>query len=262
MLSMLLAEEEHRAGGAPGPGGRITSGIAQLWDGTRVRRPTQALAHLQELTRQQPQNGEAWRRLGNYYERYERMAQAEEAWRTAIRTDSTEFEAAFSLAKLNFDADRVAPGFAFLRQAFERLPQAKGMTSEFRDTVANTMVEFLRVTLECTNEPIALMACWTGGATVGGEPVVHVSSIDLRKFRNWDRLIRFIAESDVLSLGFTQELPIDEVTQLDALLRDDPELGTQRSSRSVPSVRSSPRVGRNDPCPCGSGKKYKKCCAL
>jgi preprotein translocase subunit SecA len=25
------------------------------------------------------------------------------------------------------------------------------------------------------------------------------------------------------------------------------------------SVRSGPRVGRNDPCPCGSGKKYKKC---
>jgi hypothetical protein len=25
-------------------------------------------------------------------------------------------------------------------------------------------------------------------------------------------------------------------------------------------VRASPKVGRNDPCPCGSGKKYKKCC--
>ena len=25
-------------------------------------------------------------------------------------------------------------------------------------------------------------------------------------------------------------------------------------------TRSEPRVGRNDPCPCGSGKKYKKCC--
>ena len=22
----------------------------------------------------------------------------------------------------------------------------------------------------------------------------------------------------------------------------------------------APKVGRNDPCPCGSGKKYKKCC--
>ena len=27
-----------------------------------------------------------------------------------------------------------------------------------------------------------------------------------------------------------------------------------------PVVREGPRVGRNDPCPCGSGKKYKKCC--
>ena len=28
----------------------------------------------------------------------------------------------------------------------------------------------------------------------------------------------------------------------------------------VPYVREEPKVGRNDPCPCGSGKKYKKCC--
>lgn len=27
-----------------------------------------------------------------------------------------------------------------------------------------------------------------------------------------------------------------------------------------PYVRPEPKVGRNDPCPCGSGKKYKKCC--
>ena len=27
-----------------------------------------------------------------------------------------------------------------------------------------------------------------------------------------------------------------------------------------PLRRDSPKVGRNDPCPCGSGKKYKKCC--
>ena len=28
----------------------------------------------------------------------------------------------------------------------------------------------------------------------------------------------------------------------------------------TPTVRETPKVGRNDPCPCGSGKKYKKCC--
>ena len=28
----------------------------------------------------------------------------------------------------------------------------------------------------------------------------------------------------------------------------------------APVVREGPKVGRNDPCPCGSGKKHKKCC--
>lgn len=28
----------------------------------------------------------------------------------------------------------------------------------------------------------------------------------------------------------------------------------------APIKREEPKVGRNDPCPCGSGKKFKKCC--
>ena len=36
-----------------------------------------------------------------------------------------------------------------------------------------------------------------------------------------------------------------------------------RDGREVPVTvrRDAPKVGRNDPCPCGSGKKFKKCCA-
>jgi SEC-C motif-containing protein len=30
--------------------------------------------------------------------------------------------------------------------------------------------------------------------------------------------------------------------------------------KARPVVREGPKVGRNDPCPCGSGKKHKKCC--
>lgn len=26
------------------------------------------------------------------------------------------------------------------------------------------------------------------------------------------------------------------------------------------TIRSEPSIGRNEPCPCGSGKKFKKCC--
>ena len=32
------------------------------------------------------------------------------------------------------------------------------------------------------------------------------------------------------------------------------------AERGEPYLRETPKIGRNDPCPCGSGKKYKKCC--
>ncbi|WP_428768368.1 preprotein translocase subunit SecA [Treponema sp. HNW] len=35
---------------------------------------------------------------------------------------------------------------------------------------------------------------------------------------------------------------------------------SKRQGENVTVVRTTPKVGRNDPCPCGSGKKYKHCC--
>ena len=35
---------------------------------------------------------------------------------------------------------------------------------------------------------------------------------------------------------------------------------TEKAGKVVPFKRDTPKIGRNDPCPCGSGKKYKKCC--
>ena len=35
----------------------------------------------------------------------------------------------------------------------------------------------------------------------------------------------------------------------------------RRGSRK-PVVRDEPKVGRNDPCPCGSGRKFKRCCGV
>jgi preprotein translocase subunit SecA len=31
------------------------------------------------------------------------------------------------------------------------------------------------------------------------------------------------------------------------------------SEASAPPVRAKPKISRNDPCPCGSGKKFKQC---
>ena len=38
------------------------------------------------------------------------------------------------------------------------------------------------------------------------------------------------------------------------------EAGGSRATRPAPAPRQPAPVGRNDPCPCGSGRKYKRCC--
>ena len=37
-------------------------------------------------------------------------------------------------------------------------------------------------------------------------------------------------------------------------------VSSKSESENIQVIRSTPKIGRNDPCPCGSGKKYKNCC--
>lgn len=37
-------------------------------------------------------------------------------------------------------------------------------------------------------------------------------------------------------------------------------LSKKEREADIQPVRTEPKIQRNDPCPCGSGKKYKKCC--
>jgi preprotein translocase subunit SecA len=43
----------------------------------------------------------------------------------------------------------------------------------------------------------------------------------------------------------------------DAMRRAQPPAPAQAPAQPAPAI--PPKVDRNDPCPCGSGKKYKKC---
>ena len=47
--------------------------------------------------------------------------------------------------------------------------------------------------------------------------------------------------------------------QASALPEAEQESAQQAEAPQQPMVRDTPKVGRNDPCPCGSGKKYKQC---
>lgn len=40
------------------------------------------------------------------------------------------------------------------------------------------------------------------------------------------------------------------------------ELASKGLVEITQPIRSIPKIGRNEPCPCGSEKKYKKCCLI
>ena len=46
----------------------------------------------------------------------------------------------------------------------------------------------------------------------------------------------------------------------ETILTEDKRKELYKTERSSKTIIKAPKVGRNDPCPCGSGKKYKKCC--
>ena len=66
-----------------------------------------------------------------------------------------------------------------------------------------------------------------------------------------DAAIREIQKNlkDVLRYGAEEELSVWDMLD-----------GKTPKSQTETYYRDQPKIGRNDPCPCGSGKKYKKCC--
>lgn len=51
-----------------------------------------------------------------------------------------------------------------------------------------------------------------------------------------------------------------QLPQWDGIFSDEKRKEIQKSWRASKTIVNENKVGRNDPCPCGSGKKYKKCC--
>ena len=80
-------------------------------------------------------------------------------------------------------------------------------------------------------------------------------------FEMFDAMVESIREDTVRAL-LTVKLQKHEAPEREQVAKPDaPNAGEGDGSFSNEPVRSN-KVGDNDPCPCGSGKKYKKCCKL
>ncbi len=50
--------------------------------------------------------------------------------------------------------------------------------------------------------------------------------------------------------------------QWDGIFSEEKREEIKKEYKESKIVRNENKIGRNDPCPCGSGKKYKKCCGV
>ena len=73
--------------------------------------------------------------------------------------------------------------------------------------------------------------------------------------------IRTADELDAASESINEDMSqVKDLQYQHADISADAAETEQPADIAVAPIRSGPKVGRNDPCPCGSGKKYKACC--
>lgn len=83
--------------------------------------------------------------------------------------------------------------------------------------------------------------------------------------------IEEMEEDTVVSLAFDKEKLYKNMVaakadwlyglpQWDSILSEEKRKELYKEQKESGTIRKEKKIGRNDPCPCGSGKKYKKCC--
>jgi len=73
--------------------------------------------------------------------------------------------------------------------------------------------------------------------------------------------VRLAGGAEMSSVYQISSMVHEQLTGYDHLARDMADQQAAAEPKRVETiVRNLPKVGRNDPCPCGSGKKFKKCC--
>lgn len=85
------------------------------------------------------------------------------------------------------------------------------------------------------------------------DPVVEYKFAGFDMFNEMTASIREDTVRMILHVKIEQKVEREEVAKVTGTNRDD-------SAKKGPIKRQSAKIGRNDPCPCGSGKKYKMCC--
>jgi len=239
----------------------VCIGTPALKDGFRYRRPSEAIRHLREGTRERPDDADAWLRLGNFLKRHEQSKEAREAYLKAESLDGKNVEVLFNLMTDLLEEGRPDESWDYLRRGIESIPNA---SRALRKKVVDPLVEHLEHAVQAIRQPMWLHAVWMGESNISGRDMATLSAVDLRRLRRWDRLSEFLEGTELKALTFAQDGPPDRPTILEKRLegggvRGEPNVVMYEVGGNS-RLKPAGGVSRNAPCPCGSDRKYKRCC--
>lgn len=121
-----------------------------------------------------------------------------------------------------------------------------------------TIAEYLRLTEAL---PLIEEAYQCGWANPGVQSFEEVSAgmaqpLTEEKLKEWrEKVTDFKTEREIAFFARNWTEAVDSPSENPADLLQEPQ--AVRRQRQLPAGK---KIGRNDPCPCSSGKKYKKCC--
>ncbi len=90
------------------------------------------------------------------------------------------------------------------------------------------------------------------------DPVV---AFRMESYDMFDEMTSLIREGTVITL-LTFRIKSEEDIKREQAAKITSTSGADDGSDKRRPVKKGEKIGRNDPCPCGSGKKYKKCCGM
>jgi tetratricopeptide (TPR) repeat protein len=225
--------------------------------GRRFHTLREAYEFLQEELRKHPESGELHRRFGLILKNGAQPDLALPYLLKAIALAPDDAEAYYNIVEILVEHERYREALPYL-ETLIRLCREGKMDEQQRRDLFEALLEQVVLLENKTKHRFDLFppqSPQAAGALAPGPPTVYLTSLDLSNPKGLERAYQ---------LFLTGTLP------------EAPRRGTFRSMREafsqadtpaedeafVPSqpVRVLPKVGRNAPCPCGSGKKYKRCC--
>lgn len=117
--------------------------------------------------------------------------------------------------------------------------------------------DLVKITLESLEHNIEKDAGFNGFAVMVLRYAGGIKNIDIIRdvFKKYDVDVHVIGDLEDIEIEFG--LRTKRVTKRAKMF---PDLMNMFEEKAKTIQYNEPKVGRNDPCPCGSGKKYKKCC--